>query len=185
MNIGSDAVCYLCNSHGPDDLKRNCACVGESDGAVHYLCLVGHARAISDAWEGTDYRQYITPWKVCGVCNGEYRGQFAITMAVHCCQFVRAKHREGLGFLQIESKYHLMCVQLALGHDMNNNQKYEVGVTAGLIRSLIEFEWSRGAPRLARYVGMMRNCERAKVVMGLVDAGTVLQNDEYVLPPLE
>ena len=87
--------------------------------------------------------------------------------------------------MQIESKYHLMCVQLALGQDMKDNQRYEVRVTAGIIRSLIEYEWGRGAPRMARYVGMMRNCERAKVVMGLVDAGTVLQNDEYVLPPLE
>ena len=78
-----------------------------------------------------------------------------------------------------------MCVQLALGRDMKVNQRYEVGVTAGLIRSLIEFEWGRGAPRMARYVGMMRNCERAVVVMGLVDAGTDLQNDVYVMPMLE
>ena len=78
-----------------------------------------------------------------------------------------------------------MCVQLALEQDMKVNQRYEVGVTAGLIRKLIEQEWGRGAPRMARYVGMMRNCERAKVVMGLVDAGTVLQIDEYGLPPLE
>lgn len=185
MNIGSNAVCYLCNSGVPDELKRNCACVGEYDGAVHYLCLVRHARAISDAWEGTDYSQYITPWKVCGVCNGEYRGQFAITMAVHCCQFVRSKYREGLGFLQIEAKYHLMCVLLALRQDMKVNQRYEVGVTAGLIRSLIEFEWGRGAPIKARYVGMIHNCERVVVVMGLVDAGTDLQDDAYVMAMLE
>ena len=63
------------------------------------------------------------------------------------------------------------------------DQRYEVG--AGLIRKLIKQEWGRGAPRMARYVGMMHNCERAKVVMGLVDAGTILQHDEYVLPPLE
>ena len=78
-----------------------------------------------------------------------------------------------------------MCVQLALGHDMKAIQRYEVGVTAELIRKLIEQEWGRGARRMARYDGMMRNCDRAKVVMGLVDAGTILQNDEYVLPPLE
>ena len=104
MNIGHDAVCYLCNSHGPEELKRNCACVGENDGAVHYLCLIWHARAMSDAWAGTDYSQYVEPWKVCGVCDGEYRGQFAITMAVNCCQYVRVKHREGLNWLQVESK---------------------------------------------------------------------------------
>ena len=132
MNIGSDAVCYLCNSHGPEELKRNCACVGK-DGAVHYLCLIRHARGICDAWAGTDYSQYVEPWKVCGVCDGKYRGQFAITMAVNCCQYVRAKHREGLNWLQIESKYHLMCVQLALGHDMKASQRYEVGVTAGAV----------------------------------------------------
>ena len=185
MNIGSDAVCYLCNRRGPDELKRNCACVGEYDGVVHYPCLVRHMRAISDVWEGTDYTQYITPWKVCGVCNGEYRGKFAITMAVHCCQFVRSQHRQGLNWLQIESKYNLMCLQLALGRDMKENQRYEVGVTARLIISLIEYEWDRGAPRMTRYVGMIHNCQRAVVVMGLVDAGTDLQNDAYVMATLE
>ena len=93
--------------------------------------------------------------------------------------------KQGSNWLQVESKYHLMCVQLALGQDMNDKQKYEVGVTAGLIRSLIEYEWSRGASVSARYVGMMRNCDRAKVVMGLVDAGTVLPMEEYIMPVLE
>ena len=174
MNFSRKAVCYLCNSHGPKELKRNCACVGEYDGAVHYLCLVRHVRAISDAWEGTDCSQYIMPWKVCGKCNGEYCRKFAVTMVVHFCQFVLAKYQEGLNWLQIESKYHLMSVQLALGRNMNANQQYEVGVMARLIWSLIKYEWGRGAPSAARYVGMIRNCARAVVVMGLAEAGTEL-----------
>ena len=133
MNISCEAVCYLCNSHGPEELKCNCVCVGKCDGAVHYLCHVQHVRVIRDAWEGTDYSQYITPWKVCGKCNCEYRRKFLVTMVVHCCQFIHVKYWVGLNWLQIESKYHLISVQLALGRDMNASQRYEVGVTAKLI----------------------------------------------------
>ena len=40
MNVSNKAVCFLCNSHGPDKLRRDCFCVGERDGVVHYPCLV-------------------------------------------------------------------------------------------------------------------------------------------------
>ena len=78
-----------------------------------------------------------------------------------------------------------MCLQLALGRDMKENQRSEVVVTARLIKSLIVYEWDHGAPRMPRYVGMIHNCQRAVVVMGLVDAGTDLQNDAYVMATLE
>ena len=43
--------------------------------------------------------------------------------------------REGVNWLQIELKDHLMTAQLALGRNMNASQQYEVGVMAKLLQS--------------------------------------------------
>ena len=180
MNISYKAACYLCNSHGPHKLRRDCSCVGERDGVVHYTCLVGHARAISEAWNGTNFSQYITPWKECPVCKHSYWTRFAVIMVVHYAQFVQAQLQKGDNW-----KHRVHVLQNVSpngpGSNMSTMQQIEINLTAMTLQSLIKFEWSREAPRSAHCITMVRNCEYALALMSLVPEGsTGIQDDVYI-----
>ena len=90
-----DAACWICLGEGDDtdgQLRRACACRGESAGFAHLSCLAEYAKQkckVVPDWMAADFT---TPWVYCSNCEQPFMGTLGLDMANEFVSFVETTY---------------------------------------------------------------------------------------------
>jgi hypothetical protein len=148
-----EGVCYLCLDGGVDEagqpVRRDCACRGSDAGFVHLSCLTNYAATKSELAYKMSHGmiEFRDAWENCPSCHQEYQNELAIDIANKFVPFVRRQYPNDTQ-TQVEALYLKLRALMKMFDRLQPRQKSEVGVTATVLLSLID--WMKRETSLPR-----------------------------------